>query len=420
MPDIRRRTLLKLAAASGSLGTASVVGGRSRPKATVTAPDRDQPREYDEYTVRRVPEDYDTIQSAVAAARQRDLVLIGPGVYHESVTVSETPRLTIRGRDRNDVVLDGEFTRRNGITATVDGVVVENLTTRHYEYNGVYWVGVDGYRGSYITAYNNGEYGVYAFDSVNGKFEHSYASGHPDSGFYVGQCQPCRAVLENLIAERNSIGYSGTNAGGELVVRDSVWRRNMSGIVPNTLDSEGLAPQRGVRIEANEVVANNNEDAPTKAIGYPAFGTGINIAGGTENVVTDNRVSDHANFGVVLVPNVDKQLWRPRGNRVTDNEVDRSGRVDIALGAPAGPDNRFSGNEFGSSRPAGIEGGGPLGSLRRSIGDPWVTMLLGKGFLQTELGAFPGGDWKDQPEPPDQPTLPDPERPPREAVGPDR
>ncbi len=420
MPRCRRRTLLKLAAATGSLGTASIVSGRPNAGDMVTAPDRRSPREYQNYTVRRVPETYESIQAAVTAAEAQDLISVGPGEYHESVTVSDTPRLTIRGRDRNAVVLDGEFTRRNGITATVDGVVVENLTARHYEYNGIYWVGVDGYRGSYLTAYNNGEYGVYAFDSVNGKFEHSYASGHPDSGFYVGQCQPCRAVLENLIAEGNSIGYSGTNAGGELVIRDSVWRQNMSGIVPNTLDSEGLAPQRGVRIESNEVVDNNNETAPTKAIGYPAFGTGINIAGGTENVVTGNRVSEHANFGIVLVPNYDKQLWRPRGNRITDNAVDGSGRVDIALGAPAGPGNRFSNNDFATSRPDGIEGAGPLGRVRRSIGDPWVTFLLGKGFLQTELGEFPGGNWREQPVPPNQPTMPEPNRPPREAVGPDR
>lgn len=420
MDGYRRRTLLKLAAATGSIGLGSAVVGGHPSDDTVRAPERAPPREYEDYTVRRVPEDYDSIQAAVTASAERDLVSVGPGVYRESVTVSDTPRLTIRGRDRNAVVLDGEFTRRNGVTATVDGVVVENLTTRNYEYNGVYWVGVDGYRGSYLTAYNNGEYGVYAFDSVNGRFDHSYASGHPDSGFYVGQCQPCKAVLEDLVAERNSIGYSGTNAGGELVVRNSIWRHNMGGIVPNTLDSESLAPQRGVRIENNEVVGNNNEEAPTKAIGFPAFGTGINVAGGTENVIVGNRVRDHANFGIVLVPNIDKNLWRPKGNRVLDNRIDGSGRADVALGAPAGPNNRFEGNDFGSSRPDGIEGEGPLGGLRRTAGDPWVTLLLGKGFLQTELGDFPGGDWRTQPRPPDQSQMPDPDRPPREPVGPEK
>ena len=57
----------------------------------------------------RVPDDYDTIQAAVSGGATGDLVLVGPGVYKEAVDV-ETADLTIRGLDRNEVVLDGGFT----------------------------------------------------------------------------------------------------------------------------------------------------------------------------------------------------------------------------------------------------------------------------------------------------------------------
>ena len=70
------------------------------------------------------------------------------------------------------------------------------MTARNYTGNGFFWTGVDGYRGSYLTAYRNGDYGIYAFDSVNGQFDHSYASGSPDAGFYIGQCFPCDAVID--------------------------------------------------------------------------------------------------------------------------------------------------------------------------------------------------------------------------------
>ena len=53
-----------------------------------------------------VPDDYDTIQAAVSAAAPGDLVLVAPGVYNEAIDV-ETEDLTIRGLDRNEVVLDG-------------------------------------------------------------------------------------------------------------------------------------------------------------------------------------------------------------------------------------------------------------------------------------------------------------------------
>ena len=68
------------------------------------------------------------------------------------------------------------------------------------------------------------DYGIYAFDSADGLFEHSYASGSPDSGFYIGQCRPCDAVIDQVVAERNALGYSGTNAGGSLQIVRSVWR----------------------------------------------------------------------------------------------------------------------------------------------------------------------------------------------------
>jgi hypothetical protein len=69
------------------------------------------------------------------------------------------PSLVIRGRDRNQVVVDGEFRRPNAISITADGVAVENLTVRNALVNGLFWTGVRGYRASYVTASNNKDYG---------------------------------------------------------------------------------------------------------------------------------------------------------------------------------------------------------------------------------------------------------------------
>ncbi|WP_256684300.1 right-handed parallel beta-helix repeat-containing protein [Halococcus qingdaonensis] len=419
-----RREVLKLGAAAGATGTVGLgrmaVGAGDTHTTPAALPDRDPPREYENYRTRRVPEDHDTIQAAVSAANPHDLVLVGPGRYTEEVRVLDTPNITIRGRDRNRVVLDGEGTRYNGIIALADGVVMENLTATGYAYNAFYWTGVDGYRGSYLTAVNNGDYGLYAFDSVNGRFEHSYAAGHPDSGFYIGQSNPSHARVENVVAERNGIGYSGTNAGGNLVLRNSVWRHNMGGIVPNTLDSEALAPQSAMRIENNEVYDNNNADAPAKAFGYAAFGTGINVAGGRDNEIVDNDVTGHVNFGIGAIPMIDANLWRPGGNRVHDNRVADSGRADLALGAPVRDGNRFANNDVSSSRPGSLTDDGMLGDLMTGVGDPWLTLSLGKQYLQAELGEYPRGDWRDGPDPPERKPMPNPERPPREAVGPRR
>ena len=108
---------------------------------------------------------------------------------------------------------------------------------------GLFWTGVKGYRASYVTATNNEVYGLYAFDSTDGLMERSWASGSYDAGFYVGQCKPCDAVIDGVVSQDNGLGYSGTNAGGNLHIVRSVWRHNVAGIVPNTVDSE-LLPRR--------------------------------------------------------------------------------------------------------------------------------------------------------------------------------
>ena len=224
---------------------------------------------------RNVPKQYPTIQNAVDAANPGDLVLVEKGIYREQVTVT-TPYLIIRGVSRNDVILDGEFVRANGIMVMgADGVAIENMTARNYQLNGFFWTSLKGYRGSYLTAYNNGDYGIYAFDSVDGLLENSYASGSPDSGFYIGQCYPCNAVIRDVTAEYNALGYSGTNSGGELYIIRSIWKNNIVGLAPNSLDRELLPPERETTIVANLILDNNYKNAPIGALEYPSFGNGI-------------------------------------------------------------------------------------------------------------------------------------------------
>jgi hypothetical protein len=361
-----------------------------------------------------VPGDHPTIQEAVDAAEPGGLVLVSPGVYRESVRV-RTPYVTIRGLDRNRVILDGGHRLPNGIEVVeADGVVVENMTARGYLASGFLWSGVHGYRGSYLTAYANGEYGLYAFDSVWGQFDHSYASGHPDSGFYIGQCNPCHAVITDVLAEGNALGFSGTNAGGDLAIVNSEWRGNMAGIVPNTLDSEADPPQRGALIAGNLVHANGALDVPADALQYPSFGMGIVVAGGVDNVVVENRVEGHPTFGIAVLPILDRRLWVTSGNLVRDNVVRASGIADLALGAPAAGGDRFCGNDAATSAPAAIEllhGCGPR-LQPGGGGEPGVTLSPLLRFLDTLDGAFPHGDVREVPEPPPQPSMPDPLRAP--------
>lgn len=355
--------------------------------------------------VRRVPREYPTIQAAVDAAAPGDLVLLDRGVYHEEVTVT-TPSLTIRGVDRNETIVDGEFVRGNGVAVLADGVAVENMTARNAVLNGFYWTGVTGFRGSWLTAYNNGDYGIYAFDARDGLFEHSYASGSPDSGFYIGECYPCHIVIRDVIAEHNAIGYSGTNSGGELYVVSSVWRNNRSGLVPASLDLELNPPQRETVIAANLIVGNSNPSAPAAALPSIAYGNGVLIGGGVGNVVERNVIADHEQHGVLITPMYDRNWWPARDNVVRENRIVRSGRADLALGGPASFGNCFAGNRYKVAAPAGLELFHGCAGLRLPLGFDPLPLVSVVGYRGFTVGHRTFPDWRTQPVPEPQAVMP--------------
>lgn len=364
--------------------------------------------------VLHVPADHDTIASAVADARPGDIVQIAAGTYHESVKVT-VDHITIRGDDRNAVVLDGGDNLSNGFMVGADDVAIENLTVHHFTQNGIVFNGIEavsgdkgaeagveygagnavlkGYRVSYVTAYDNGLYGIYAFSSRDGLVEHSYVSGHPDSGIYIGQCKPCNAVVRDVVAETNAIGYYGTNASGGVYVIESTFRGNRLGIAPNSQRAEHLTPQVETYVVGNVVADNDNPDAPVIPNNF--FGVGIAIGGGTKNVVARNLVTGNAGAGIMVL-----QLneFAPLDNRIDGNTATGNGS-DLVYA----PDDRttaggncFTGNTFDTSVPDDIEtamacdGSGTLGAV------PKLTLPT----------APAGPDYRTLPAPPPQPTMP--------------
>ncbi len=300
---------------------------------------------------RDVPDDYPTIQSAVDAADPGDLVLIGPGVYKESVTVT-TPGLTLRGTDRNEVILDGELTRENGIFVSgADGVAIENITARNYITNGFFWNGVRGYRGSYLTAIDNRVYGIYPFDSVDGLIEHSYASGSEDGGFYIGQCNPCDAVLTNSVAEHNGMAYSGTNSSTNIYIVNNVFRFNQGGVVPNTLDSELYPPVRNVYVGGNLIhdTGRSTDEVPFNRVAWATRGNGVALFGSVGSTVEKNLIINSSSSGISVYSMIDERIWPSRDNVVRENVILGSGRADVAFGGP-GANGSCTEGENGSTR----------------------------------------------------------------------
>ncbi len=356
---------------------------------------------------RRVPQDYPTIQNGVDAANPGDLVLIDKGQYVESVFVT-TPSITLRGVDRNAVILDGKFELGTGIMVGGNGVAIENMTARNYTLNGFYWTAVKGFRGSYLTAYNNGDYGIYAFGSSDGLFEHSYASGSPDSSFYVGQCAPCRVVLNDVVGEYSGLGYSGTNSSGDMYVINSRFAHNRSGISTTTFDIELSPPGRDTTIIGN-VVSDSGLD--NEAAGFYATetlaGNGIALVGTHNNHVERNYVVRSRNNGIVVIPILDRHYWPSTGHVVRDNTVLESGRADLVAAGLGTIGNCFAGNVFHSSLPWGLQALNGCGRLRVPVAsDLSGDMTFFGSIAQIRTGQFTLNDYRTRPTPRAQLNMP--------------
>ena len=387
-----------------------------------------------------VPAEQPTIQAAVDAASPGDLILISPGTYNEAVDVT-TDELTIRGLDRNEVILDGNFELDNAIRVVgANGVAVENLTTKNYTKNGIFFTGVVGYRASYITTYRTGDYGIYAFDSMKGQLDHSYASGSPDAGVYIGECFPCDAVIDGLVSEYNGLGYSGTNSGGNLLIVNSIFRNNRAGIVPNSGSYELCYPERETTIVGNIVYSNNQPDTPAIDVAILAMGNGILSAGGNRNDIERNLVYDHDKTGIGLVPFLEDDpnddmptkdewdidcatqktqtpaevdgslLWDSQENRVIGNVLSDNRAGDLAVASAGGDistfDNCWAGNEFTTSAPTDIETLAPCDQPVATAG--WDVGTLNVALWLVEAETRPKAQPYD--------TAPTPEIPPQENM----
>jgi hypothetical protein len=282
-----------------------------------------------------------------------------------------TPNLHLRGMDRNTVVVDGtkpgapqcstaetdqdwgqtdasgKLVGRNGIEVwKAIGTSIDNLTACNFMRdasqpgtgeggNQIWWNGGDGsgvvgmgsYNGSYITgwssfasAHGDGGYGIFVSNSNGpGVIVHSYASNMSDAGYYVGACNDCNATIDDAHAQYNALGYSGTNAGGHLIAKNSEWDHNKTGFSTNSQNNDdapspqdGTCPNNGSGptgthscwiFENNYVHDNNNPNVPAQGsaeLGPP--GNGLVIGGGRNDTVSHNRFESNGSWAVLTVP----------------------------------------------------------------------------------------------------------------------
>jgi hypothetical protein len=63
----------------------------------------------------------------------------------------------------------------------------------------------------------------------------------------VGRRQVCDTTLAGDTGVNSALGYSGTNSGGRLVITDSAFMLNHTGVVPNSENSNDAPPAQDGR-----------------------------------------------------------------------------------------------------------------------------------------------------------------------------
>ncbi len=421
---------------------------------------------------------FSTIQAAVNATKKNegDWVLVEPGTYEEEVVVTAAHAgIHIRGMDRNSVVLDGSgISNANGsngiLVEKTNNVWIENMTAHDFHRaeadgengNDFWWtggnnsgkMGAHGWWGSYLTAYDTsvmGGYGIFTNNEKDGSWEHIYASGFNDSGIYIGACWECQAKVSDATIEKNAVGYSGSNSGGQLVIEKSIFRDNGAGIVPNgenpgdgpppsngecgrhkpskpytVIPSTGIA--RCTVYKENLVTENNNLETPANPSTEVApWGVGVELPGVMADLVENNTITNNVNNGVLgfeypnpFPPQSNTIYFQLSGNKIANNTFENNGtngnvfNSDIMLqgglfphGKSTSDNNCVSGNTLtGTTWPAAIEGTWGCGNAQTPPPNDGIGAL---GYIEvlSEESAVLRKDTA-QPAPTAQETMPEP------------
>jgi hypothetical protein len=381
---------------------------------------------------------FGSLQAAVNAAKPGDWILIAPGDYkttssrrvpgrpNEAAAILITkPRLHIRGLSRNSVIIDGtkpgsaKCSRKgsaqnfgpatrggslglNGILIwKADNVSIQNLTACNFlngsgsAGNEIWWNGGDGsyhiggwgFNGSYLTATstffgaesNAAAYGIFSSNWSGGTWSQDYTSNFNDSGFYIGACQQqCNQTIDHAWSEYSALGYSGSNSGGWMLIKNSLFDNNKDGFDTNSQNGDNPPPQngacpKGVKppvagapscwVFTNNVVRdNNNPNVPSHgAAAAGPVGTGMSVSGGRNDTIMNNRFIHNNAWGVILVPYLDS------GPPCTGGSKDTLGKGSCLYDQWG---NALLGNTFGANGSYGHPSNGDFGAINFESGHP--------------------------------------------------
>jgi parallel beta-helix repeat protein len=338
-----------------------------------------------------VPDDYPTVQAAVAAANPGDTVYVRAGTYFENVVIDKL--MSLVGEKAQNTTIDGSgladvlhivaddinvtgFTIRNSFTSQYSGITLEYANHCNISGNNITnnWIGVNlaspchnnTISGNNITA--NNYYGVLLYSSDNNSITGNNITNNSD-GIYVASSSSSNSIAGNNITN-NGVGvylvsYPSNNSilGNNIAANNDYGvyiasYSNGNSIAGNNITNNGDGINLASYSNNNSITRNNITD--NSLYGILAYSSSNN------NSIIENNISDNKE-GVGFSPSFNNTVARNNltnkdcsillgsssNNRIVDNNITAIYGNGVWLNSS--PDNTVVGNNITTSNGAGVK-----------------------------------------------------------------
>ncbi len=287
-----------------------------------------------------------SIQAAIDAAKLGDVIHIEAGTYNEAIVVNKAG-IQLIGNICNPgekVIIQNPGDAQNGITVNgADRFTLKNVTVQNFKQNGVLLSHSDNFLLSNVTAINDGAYGLFPIFCKNGVVEYCTASGHDDTGIYVGQSD--NVAMQYNVAYGNVNGLEVENCTDVVVFKNHCYD-NVAGLLVILLPGLTIKTASGILVTENNFENNNHVNFGDPADGFEALvpsGTGILNVGADNVTIKNNKISNNHFTGIATVSDLVLGALaglppaafadiepNPDGTKITDNILVNNGTAPPA------------------------------------------------------------------------------------------
>jgi len=267
---------------------------------------------------------YPTIQGAIDAAGDDNIIKVYPGTFNEAIVINK-PNLTIQSTEGRDVtIIDvpfGTLTTGVGVVSNMGTVTFNGFTVKNFTESGIIQKRSDA-EGTTFHVLNNyvKAYPGYLRNGIQVSGDGSSVIGNYVLGQPLTQSWSSTAIhvvnAQNILVENNEVngiadvGIGVTNWDADLVSDITVRSNEVDGAG----ESIRISGQTGDREVTNVTIENNIlKNSPSFA------GIDIFTVTATNITITENEITDNVYFGITAYPPATINGLTVNKNTIADN-----------------------------------------------------------------------------------------------------